>query len=552
MEIHVADLELSTVLRMLSAQSRKNIVASPQVRGTVTADLYDVTFHEALDAVLRANDCGFEERDQFIYVHTLSELSKMHEEEAEPSVARLFRLNYITVKDVQPLIEPLLSKTGKVAATPESDIGLKTSADEAGGQSHSGSDILMVYDTADRIALVEQVIKELDVRPKQVLIEATILSASLGEDNELGIDFNMVSGVDFEMLGSVSPGVTDLTTGQVPTAEMNNTNSTLRTDFNDGFTPGGLTFGIIKDQIAVFLRALEQVTDTTVLANPKVLALNKQRGQVIVGRRDGYLTTTVTETTAVQTVEFLETGTQLVFRPYIGTDGYVRMEIHPEDSVGTLNESNLPFETTTEVTSNILVRDGHTILIGGLFREATTASRSQVPIVGNIPGLGALFRGSSDNTGREEVIILLTVHIVEDEAKYAEASQALAEEIMQLRIGVRRGIQAFGRDRLALAHYHMALQHLQAGRRDKALWDARMSLHISPMYAPAIKLKEQLAGRHSCDYRVGTVRDLISRRLMGNTWLEDIGPPPPGYRGPLPEDAPPDWPGRVDEEGTVR
>jgi type IV pilus assembly protein PilQ len=385
--------------------------------------------------------------------------------------------------------------------------------------------------------MIEQLIREIDVRPRQILIEATILRAGLTEENALGIDFNMVSGVDFEMLASQSPGVTDLITGDVPQAELNNTNSTLRTDFNDNVPEGGLSFGIIKDQVAVFLRALEQVSDTTVLANPKVLALNKQRGQVIVGRRDGYLTTTVTETTAIQTVEFLETGTQLIFRPFIGDDGYVRMEIHPEDSTGQLNESNLPFETTTEVTSNILVRDGHTILIGGLFRESSSAVRSQVPIVGNIPGLGALFRSTNDSTDREEVIILLTVHIVKEDA-YAEAGKELAEDVMRLRVGNRRGIQAFGRDRLSLAHFHMALQHLKSGRKDKALWDARLCLHLNPKYMPAFKLKEKLLGRHSCDYRVGTIRDFISRRLMGDTYLEDIGPPPPGREGRIVPDAP--------------
>src|SRR5690606_22979737 len=96
-------------------------------------------------------------------------------------------------------------------------------------------------------------------------------------------------------------------------------------------------------------------------------------------------TTTVTQTSSIQNVEFLETGTQLRFRPYIGDDGYVRIEVHPEDSTGGLTAANLPFEQTTEVTTNIIVRDGHTILIGGLFREVTSASRSQVPLVGNVP-----------------------------------------------------------------------------------------------------------------------------------------------------------------------
>src|SRR5205807_1086567 len=99
-------------------------------------------------------------------------------------------------------------------------------------------------------------------------------------------------------------------------------------------------------------------------------------------RKDGYLTSTVTQTSTVQTVDFLDTGTRLIFRPYIGDDGYIRMEIHPEDSSGGLNDANLPFKVTTEVTSNVMVKDGRTIVIGGLFRESSDIARAQVPFLG--------------------------------------------------------------------------------------------------------------------------------------------------------------------------
>ena len=97
----------------------------------------------------------------------------------------------------------------------------------------------------------------------------------------------------------------------------------------------------------------------------------------------------------MQTVEFLDTGTRLIFRPYIGEDGYIRMELHPEDSGGSSTPTNLPFKITTEMTSNIMVKDGHTIVIGGLFRESTTRARSQMPFLGNLPVAGALFRNQT-------------------------------------------------------------------------------------------------------------------------------------------------------------
>jgi type IV pilus assembly protein PilQ len=212
---------------------------------------------------------------------------------------------------------------------------------------------------------------------------------------------------------------------------------------------GGLNIGVVKNNVGVFVQALEGITDTVVLANPKVLALNKQKGEVIVGRKDGYMTSTTTESSTVQTVEFLETGTRLVFRPFIGDDGYIRMEIHPEDSSGGLaGEANLPFKITTEVTSNVMVKDGNTIVIGGLFREDSNTSRGQVPFLGNLPLAGALFRKQSDHTLREEVIILLTPHIVKDDAAYSSLSEEALKEAETLRVGVRHdalGTRAAGR-----------------------------------------------------------------------------------------------------------
>src|SRR4029079_13938669 len=159
-------------------------------------------------------------------------------------------------------------------------------------------------------------------------------------------------------------------------------------------------------------------TDTTIMANPKVLALNRQQGEVFVGNEDGYLTTVTTETTTSQAVESLKTGTRLIFRPYIGAVGFIRMEVHPEDSDGAV-KNGLPSKSTTEVTSNIMVKDGHTIVIGGLFRESTVSSKSQVPFVGNLPLVGMLFKNQRDRTVREEVIILLTPHIIQDDAAYS-------------------------------------------------------------------------------------------------------------------------------------
>jgi hypothetical protein len=149
-----------------------------------------------------------------------------------------------------------------------------------------------------------------------------------------------------------------------------------------------------------------------VLANPKIITLNKQRGEVLLGRRDGFLTTTVTQTSTTQQVEFLETGTRLIYRPFITNTGLVRLEIHPEDSDGGLNADGLPFKETAEVTTNVMVPDGETVVIGGLFRERDKVTKKRVPVLGSLPLIGGLFRSEDTESVREEIVILLTPHIL--------------------------------------------------------------------------------------------------------------------------------------------
>ncbi len=500
--MHVADMPLATVLHLLSLEGKRNIIASPNVTGRVTANLYDVTFEEALHAILVSNGAGHRVVGDFIYVYTRDELQEMDAARAPIPRTRVYRLNYISAADAKAYVAPMLGKDDEdssVTGPPSPATGIESEADEGGGNFDAAQDFIIVTARPDVHRRIALLLKQIDVQPRQVLIEATILRAELSDDNALGIDFSLVGGVDLELLGATSNGIAGISLGTLPQNRFERFNAAAVTDLTGNVPTGGLTIGLIKDNVAVFLRALEEITDTTVLANPKVLTLNKQKAQVIVGRRDGYLTTTVTETQTIQTVEFLETGTQLIFRPFIGSDGFVRVELHPEDSVGFVNAQGLPSEQTTEVTTNVIVRDGETILIGGLFREVTTDARSQIPGLGNIPLLGGLFRSTNDSTSREEVIILLTIHIVKDRRAYTELSREQHENLERMRVGTRQGLMRYGRERIAQAQYHRALDALSAGRRDKALYHLNMSLHNNGRSVPAIKLKERILGQRTWD-----------------------------------------------------
>lgn len=518
-----AGADLVEQLRVIGFQAQMSIIPSREVHGTLPAmDLYNVTVHEALDALLSANGYAWREKGKFIYVYSAKEIAEM-EKASRVAQTRVFRVYYTPAANAVNMIKPVLSSDAQVSVSTPATVGIQTGTSDVGGNSHADDDVIVVTDYPENLERVAQVLKEVDRRPQQILVEATILRASLSEDNALGIDFNLVGGVDFASLdntistsngqmGAAGTGSITLGSNTVHTVGTGN-------NFTSGVT-GGLKVGVLTNNVAVFLAALEEVTDTTILANPKVLALNKQKGEVIVGRETGYLTTTFTETSSSQTVEFLKTGTRLVFRPYIAGDGYIRMEVHPEDSTGGLQTAaNLPYKITTEVTSNVMVKDGHTIVIGGLFRESSDVTRSQVPGLGNLPVAGALFRNQADSTTREEVIILLTPHIVKDDSVYSELSEQALKDAEKLRVGVRKGMMFWGRQRLADMSYEWAVSEAAKSNRTLALWYLDAATNLNPKLLEAIDLKQQLTGKQISTTDGSSIRSFVRRAM-----LRDVAP----------------------------
>ncbi len=510
LDVHVRDVELTAALELLSYQARSNIVTSTSVKGRISANLYSVTFADALDALLTPNNFAYRQMGSTVFVGTPEEVAA----QSPPPQTRVFRLKYISKAEALAAVTGILGQAARVGdgsavlapkggenSGPMSVVNSINNAQSSSGsgglssgESTASVEYLILTDTPDRLDRVEKLLREIDERPRQVLIEATILRATLNEDNAYGIDFTLLGGVDFQTVGSVSDAAANVRTGQLPIEDFEDTSANLSTNLIGDITRG-FTFGIIRNNVAAFLRALEDVTDVTIMANPKILALNRQEAEVIVGRRDGYITTTVTETAAVQKIEFLETGTQVRLRPHINDDGSVRIAVHPKDSNGGLTVSNLPFEETTEAKADILVNDGHTVLIGGLFRERTVTSRTQVPILGDIPGIGLLAQKQRDSTVREEVIILLTVHVLKNTKEEQEHVEAMLEDVERVRVGSRKGLLFSGRERLAQAFYQAAIRDFENGDDGLALLNARMALHNQPRHLSALKLKEELLGR---------------------------------------------------------
>jgi type IV pilus assembly protein PilQ len=400
LDFHARSLDVADVFAELRRLVRRNIVVDPAISARFTGDLYDMSVDEVIAAICRS--CGLVARHDAAYVYI----------EPDRPETRVYELYHARADDVLMLIRPLLSAGGQATATPAPQQGIVSSQDEAGGDDYASTELVIVRDYHSSLEAIDAVVASMDGRPKQVLIEATILSVKLEEGMQFGVEFTALLGQDFEDGGFTSPDGLSLVPGQFDGSQLDDGLANGTTNMFGSFLSGGLSIGYLKDGVAVFVRALQASTDATVLANPHVVTLNKQRGEVLLGRRDGYRTTTTTQTSTTENIEFLETGTRLIFRPFVMGEDLVRLEIHPEDSNGGLNQDGLPFKETAEVTTNVMVRSGQTVVIGGLFRDTRRSLERKVPVLGDLPYVGNLFRSEDDLSRREEIIVVLTPRIL--------------------------------------------------------------------------------------------------------------------------------------------
>lgn len=530
-DIHVQNTDLARVLQMLSIQSSRNIIISKNVSGTVSADLYDVTFFEALDAILNSNGYGYIEEGPFIKVMTLQEIQE-EQDKQRVRTSRIFQLSYLNAADASVFMTPLLSDQGTIAISGEVAAGFDPDESDGGGESWASFATLMVHDYEENLEDIAELIDQLDVRPQQVLVEATVLQTTLNEDNAWGMDWSIVADVNFTDFTNPLSAVNDLIAGSGDGGYQPPDNNAFATGSNVGQTAksGGLKIGVVSDDISVFLRVLDEVTDTTVMSRPRVLAVNRNRGEILIGRRIGYLSSTSTETSTTQTVQFLDTGTQLIFRPFVGKDGFIRMELKPSISEGIIrdvtgsdgNTFTIPDEVTQELTTNVVVRDGHTIVLGGLFKEETTLTRRQVPVLGDIPVIGAAFKGREDSTRRSEITFLITPTVMKDEVLIAQGDAAV-DMVNRARIGGRMNVLWWSNDRQTSHHNMQARELMDAGDYELALWHIDLSLNLKPNQPLVLRMREEILGKPQTWFN-GSIMDSIGENSVSSRLDQYFGP----------------------------
>jgi hypothetical protein len=374
-----------------------------------------------------------------------------------------------------------------------------------------------------------------------------VLQTKLTEENAFGIDFAVIGSVDFTDFITTVAGPRGVAnslinggTGALGFTPPDNTGRAVQSTVGGTGGAGGFKAALINNGVGVFLRMLDEVTDTTVLANPKLLTLNRQPSRVLVGRRVAYLSTTATDTSTTQTVQYLDTGVQLYVRPFVSKTGDIRMEIKPQVSTADIKEIKaagggtvtVPDEVTQEVVTNIMVPDGMTVVIGGLFTETTTAGRSQIPGLGDLPIIGAAFRGVSDKTARDEIIFLVTPTIVADNTLVAQGEQAKGVED-RLRAGARNSLLDWSREKRTSQFNMQAEQKAREGDFNMALWLVNQSLKLNPQNDDALRLRERILGQREVWPTNSKLQGLFNNAQRED--LQKINPPVPApeYKSPM-------------------
>lgn len=424
--LHADNLDVRKALEIVSRQARMNILVAPSVSGAVTLDVRDQTVDGTLQAIAKLCHLTVRREKDAFYVTTLAELRQGEEDDLP---VRVYYLNYVRSSDVDAMIKPLLSSKGTTSRSPDSEIGLASDVTssggsggggggggsatvKAGGNSMAGGEMLIVQDYDQVLKAVDKVISEIDIAPVQVLIEAVILQVNLTKDMDLGVNFGVLDGAG-RTLGVVGNGsVLNAAAGFTP-ASVLAAGGKVADGVASGFAENasGVKFGWVGGNTTGFIRALETFSGTKVLASPRILVLNKQRAEIHLGDQLGYQTSTVSQTSTTQSVNFLNVGTQLRLRPFVCSDGMIRMEIHPERSTGKIDSNGIPQTNTSQVTTNMIIPDGATIVIGGLMDTEVNTDWQGVPFLSRIPLLGYLFRNTVDDTVKKEMVVLVTPHI---------------------------------------------------------------------------------------------------------------------------------------------
>lgn len=456
LNMNVTDTSVHKIFELLARNYGMNILVSPDVDGTFSANISKVSPEEMLEAVLRLNNLRAIREGEMIYVHTPdtvpAQARELYTFPLGPGQASMLEATvqgllspignaYVTslgqdknghnmdamvvvdVPDNLSKIKEFIHEHDRMHFPIESRVLRMFPLDFARGEvldpmvkgllSPTGNsyvtaldaednlktrEAIVVVDDPTRIAEIESFILQADRPPRQVMVEARVLEVELGDDLSHGVD------------------LTGLLRGELTVGSRGMTVPGLSTSI---FAPRDPTFfaSIGGQRINALVDLLEQTVDAKTLATPSVTVINGQKANLLVGNELGYPVTTVTLNATTQTIEFLKVGVSLQIEPTISRDNKILLRVRPEVSTGEIDfttQTPVPSKGTRQVETSVLLNNHEGMVIGGLIEEKDNTEIRKLPWLGDLKYVGKLFQNRQVERSRTEIIVTLVPHIVED------------------------------------------------------------------------------------------------------------------------------------------
>lgn len=398
------DADIANVLRLFARQNSLNIVASDSVRGRVTVTLHNVTLEQALESILRANGYKYILENGILLVKPANTFN------LDEMETRVYRLNYIDAHNLKQAVEELISTEGKIKVLATGFHNRKDvyevndqAPPEREKRYWQRSSVLIVTDFTSNLKAIDKLVSELDVAVPQIMIEARLIEVSPLDNSNIGIDWTKALKLDiYDAQLLESGGLLEYSSR----TELPNKNRTIQ-------------LGTLNtSQFGAVINYLKENTRTRLVSNPRIVAMDNEPSDISVGTTFPIpqINRGVGGQGDIVTFTYRDVNITLRVIPHVINSNTISMYVNPiiEEVTGevTVEGNSAPITSKREVDTVVKVRDGDTIVIGGMIKEKEVVSVRKVWLLGSIPLLGHLFRNKSVSRQQTDLLIFITPKIV--------------------------------------------------------------------------------------------------------------------------------------------
>ncbi|WP_201565571.1 type IV pilus secretin PilQ [Psychrobacter immobilis] len=432
------DVEIRSVLDILAQFTDMNIVASDSVAGNITLRLINVPWDQALDIILKSKNLGKRENGRVILVAPATELAEQEARELEaqqavesyaPLRTEYIRLSYAKAQDVLTLISKGRGSSGGSNTGNANSSANNTLLSNRGTVTvDERTNTLIIKDVADSIENIHKLISKIDIPVRQVMIEARIVSATDSFSKEIGVRWGILSNGAANnrslLVGGSNQTLADLKDFDIETTTVNGQTvsypsydisrpDNLNVDLGVANPAGSIAFGLLSMSDVMLdleLSALQADNRGEVISTPKILTADKQTAKVSSGTQIPYQEASASGAT---TTSFKEAALSLEATPNITPDGKIGLQLVITNGTPTIINNQVAIAEDS-ISTNVIVEDGQTIVLGGVFKNRTTNEVSKVPFLGDLPYVGRAFRKDVRNNSKEELLIFVTPKLIND------------------------------------------------------------------------------------------------------------------------------------------